>query len=184
MILITVCRTLFYQFLVLFVGISIGFICNAEWVGWKSNLVSRSVKNIFFPIRYNEEVAESIKNWGRFKIYSFNGNPVNFEVIEEGLLAEEWYVCKYQYRDVDNNLRERIDSVRVRWKTWESYYEDPTPATEEELWDYLQNGSLNSRNSDKAFKLYEEKRRRIHNNEEDRIIKHSTTLYNFFNERS
>ena len=28
-------RTLFYQFLLLFVGASIGFITNAEWVGWK-----------------------------------------------------------------------------------------------------------------------------------------------------
>ena len=42
MILITVCRTLFYQFLLLFVGISIGFIVNAEWVGWKYPIIQTS----------------------------------------------------------------------------------------------------------------------------------------------
>ena len=173
----TVFRTLFYQFLVLFVGISIGFICNAEWVGWKSEIVSRSVANIFFPLSFNADTCQSIKNWGKFKIYSLHGCPEGFTIVEDGLMGEEWYICKFQYTDSENKTREKIESVRIRWKTWEYYYEDPTPETEESLREYWKNGDLNSKETDKAFRLYDEKKKREKENEEDRIIKHS---YNFF----
>ena len=39
-------RTLFYQFLLLFVGASVGFICNAEYVGWKFPVVELSLIHI------------------------------------------------------------------------------------------------------------------------------------------
>ena len=51
---------------------------------------------------------------------------------------------------------EKIDSTRVRWKTWEYYWTDPTPSTEEEINKYLNEGTLNSKESDKALKLYNE----------------------------
>ena len=54
MILITVCRTLFYQFLLLFVGISRRII-NAEWVGWKYPIIQTSIQNTFFSINFEDE---------------------------------------------------------------------------------------------------------------------------------
>ena len=56
---------------------------------------------------------------------------------------------------IDNKI-EKIESVRVRWKTWEYYWEDADPRTKEELEDYINNGTLNSHESDKAYKLYQE----------------------------
>ena len=156
----TVLRTLFYQYLLLFIGISVGFIVNAEWVGWKSNLVAKSVENIFFPKEFNEDTCAKLKNWGAFKLWSFNGMPEKFKVIEDGLLAEEFYIAKFTYIDENGNTIEKIDSVRLRWKTWEDYYTEPKIKTNEEIEEYIKNGTLNSSESDKALKLYQELRER------------------------
>lgn len=156
MILITVCRTLFYQFFLLFIGISIGFICNAEWVGWKTEIVAKSVDNIFFPTKFDEKTCEQIKNWGKFRIWAFNDRPADFTIIEDGLLAEEFYIAKFTYTDKNGNTVEKIETNRVRWKTWEYYYTDPTPWTQADVQDYIDNGTLNSHESDKALKLYQE----------------------------
>ena len=76
MILITVCRTLFYQFLLLFVGISIGFIVNAEWVGWKYPIIQTSIRNTFFAIDFEDEgVLQWLYNTGQMKIWAFNNYP-------------------------------------------------------------------------------------------------------------
>ena len=157
MILITVARTLFYQFFLLFIGISIGFICNAEWVGWKSNLVERSFNNIFFPIEFNDNTCQAVKNWGQLKLWGLYKQPSNFKILEDGLLGEEFYVAKISYTDENGRTVEKIDSVRVRWKTWEYYYTDPEPWDMEDIEDYIENGTLNSHESDKALKLYREK---------------------------
>ena len=168
MILITVCRTLFYQFFLLFIGISIGFICNAEWVGWKTEVVAKSVDNIFFPTKFDEKTCEQIKNWGKFRIFAFNNRPQDFKIIEDGLLAEEFYIAKFTYTDQNGNTAEKIDTTRVRWKTWEYYYTDPSPWKEEDLKDYIDNGTLNSHESDKALRLYQElKRRNLKEREKD-----------------
>lgn len=156
----TVLRTIFYQFFILFIGISIGFITNAEWVGWKSELVNKSVKNIFFPTEFDEKTLEQIKNWGRFRIWAFNDRPEDFTVIEDGLLAQEFYIIKFTYKDSKGNQIEKIDTTRVRWKTWEYYYPDPSPWKEEDVQDYMKNGTLNSDESDRALKLYRELKQR------------------------
>lgn len=156
MILITVFRTLFYQFLLVFIGISIGFIANAEWVGYKSCMVERSIKNIFFPIEYNDETCQKIKNWGAFKIYSFNNYPNNFKIIEEGLLGEEFYIAKFEYVDHLGKKQQKIQNTRVRWKTWEYYYEEVNTQSNEDFLEYLANGDLNSRESEKAIVLFNE----------------------------
>ncbi len=152
----TIARTIFYQFFILFIGISIGFITNAEWVGWKSELVSKSVKNIFFPTEFDEKTRDQIKNWGKFRIWAFNNRPENFTIIEDGLLAEEFYIAKFTYVNNDGNTIEKIDTTRVRWKTWEYYYTDPSPWNEKDVHEYIKNGTLNSKESDKALKLYNE----------------------------
>ena len=152
-------RTIFYQFLLLFVGVSIGFITNAEWVGWKFPIVEKSINNVFFPIDFEDEgVLEWLYNQGRFKIYCFNNYPQDFTVIEEAMSAEEWYWVKFSYTDQNGNTRTKIDNVRIRWKPWEYYYEDEArvPMTDEELRDYIDNGSLNSRDTDRAWRLKDE----------------------------
>lgn len=159
MILITVCRTLFYQFLLITVGLSIGFILNAEYIGWKSSIIERSVTNIFNPIKYDEDICKRVKNWGATRIWAELGRPSMFEVLEDGLLAEEYYIGKFKYTNVETGETEvKIIPQRVRWKPWEYYYTDPTPTSKEELLKYMKDGDLNSKESDKAFRLYDELR--------------------------
>ena len=156
-----VCRTLLYQFLLLFVGVSVGFMLNAEYIGWKYPVVSNSINNVFYPIDFEDEgVLQWLYNQGRFKVYCFNGYPKNFKVIEEAMCAEEWYWIKYSYADENGNTRVNIDNIRLRWKPWEYYYEDEvsTPMTTEDLRDYLENGTKNSRDTDRAFRLRDEYR--------------------------
>ena len=152
-------RTLFYQFLLLFVGASVGFICNAEYVGWKFPIVEKSINNTFFPIDFNDEgVLEWLYGHGRLKIFGVMGKYQDIEVIEEAMAAEEWYWVKFSYTDNDGNKRIKVDHVRIRWKPWEYYYEDEAmiPWSEEDMRDYLKNGSLNSRDTDRAFRLRDE----------------------------
>ena len=154
--LLTVFRTLFYQFLLLFVGLSVGFIANAEYIGWKSSIISRSVSNIFFPVVYDETQVRRIKDWGAFKLWGSLNMPEGFKVIEEAILAEEWYWCKFSFKDSNGETVTKIDSVRIRWKPWEYYYEMPNSMSVEELREYVANGDLNSQESDRAFALQEE----------------------------
>lgn len=154
--LITVLRILFYQFFLLFIGLSIGFIINAEYIGYKSLVVSRSVDNIFFPKEYDEELIKSLKSWGSYKLWILYDHPQEFTIIEEAILAEEWYWAKFSYKDSKNKIVEVIDSTRLRWKSWEYYYDNDTP-TQEELNEYIKNGDLNSQESDRALKLRREK---------------------------
>ena len=161
MIVITVCRTLFYQFFLLFVGLSVGFLLNVEYVGWKYPIVHNSIYNTFFPIDFEDEgVLEYLYNQGQFKIWSFNNHPQDFEVIEEAMMAEEWYWVKYSYTDKKGKTRVAIDHTRIRWKPWEYYYDDEamTPMTDEEMRKYMIEGDLNSQESNRAFRLRDEMR--------------------------
>lgn len=161
MIFITVCRTLFYQFFLLFVGLAIGVIVNAEWVGWKYPVIQNSFYNTFYQIDFEDEgVLDWLYATGRWKIEAFNAYPKDFKVIEEAMCAEEWYWCKYSYADNNGNTRIAIDHVRIRWKPWEYYFDDEArvPMTEEEMREYINEGTLNSRESDRAFRLRDEMR--------------------------
>ena len=170
MILVTVCRTLFYQFFLIFIGISIGFICNAEWVGWKSNLIARSYTNIFNPVEFDEKVCQQIKNWGATRIWAELGNPKNFEIIEDAVAAEEFYIGKFKYTDVKTGKNKiEILSHRVRWKPWEYYWDNPKPITEKELWDYIENETLNSKETDRALRLRREKQLQERKKDENNI---------------
>ena len=157
----TVCRTIFYQFFLLFVGLSVGFILNVEYIGWKAPIVGNSFYNTFFPIDFEDEgVLESLYKMGQFKIFSFNNYPTDFKVIEEAMMAEEWYWVKYSYTDKRGKTREAIDHTRIRWKPWEYYYEDEAmiPMTDEELRSYIDEGTLNSNETNRAFRLRSELR--------------------------
>lgn len=119
----TVFRTIFYQFLLLFVGLSLGFIANAEWVGMKSILVERSFKNIFFPPKYDEQLEKAVKGWAAYKVYVEAGRPEEFQIIDENVFYnEEFYWCRYKFRDGSGQAVFDEAVTRVRWKTWEQYY--------------------------------------------------------------
>lgn len=134
MIIATVFRTLFYQVLLLFVGCSIGFILNAEWVGIKSLILERSMSNIFFPTEYDEQMERWVKGWGSFKVYSLKNQPDEFEVIDENVYYnEEWYWCRFKYRDKDGKIKFDEGTTRVRWKTWEYYYDHEVIDTPEKV---------------------------------------------------
>jgi len=123
MILITVCRTIFYQFFLLFIGLSIGFILNAEWVGMKSLILERSMNNIFFPIEYDAHMERWVKGWGSYRIYVEKDMPEDFEIIDENVYAnEEYYWCRFKYKDTSGDIKFDEGITRVRWKTWEYYY--------------------------------------------------------------
>ncbi len=159
MILITVCRTLFYQFFLLFVGLSVGFLLNIEYIGWKYPSVVTSIRNTFFPVDFEDEgVLKWLYNQGQFKICAFNGYPKDFKIIEQAMCAEEWYWCKYSYTDKNGDTKIKIDHTRIRWKPWEYYYEEEAMETwtEEEMKKYIKEGSLNSRETDRAFRLRDE----------------------------
>ena len=138
---------------------SVGFILNAEYLGWKYPVVRTSIYNTFFPVDFEDEgVLEWLYNTGRMKIYAFNSYPQDFKVIEEAMAAEEWYWVKFSYTDENGDRKTKIDHIRVRWKPWEYYYEDEAREvwSEEEMRKYIKEGSLNSRETDRAWKLRDE----------------------------
>lgn len=116
-------RTIFYHWLILCAGISIGFVANAEWIGYKSVLIERSIDNIFFPIEFTTEVEKKVQAIGASKIYTELGYPNEFEVLGEVVYYnDEFYWCKYKYRDADDKLIFGESTTRVKWKTWEYNY--------------------------------------------------------------
>lgn len=125
----TVIRTLFYQFFLLYIGISVGFIANAEYIGWKSAIVSKSVQHIFFPIKYDQQVENFVLNMGRMRLATkLFGSPfadLTGVISDERVWGEEYYDALYH--DPENNDEIELYQTRVRWKPWEYYYEYHSP---------------------------------------------------------
>jgi hypothetical protein len=116
-------RSIFYPWLILLIGISIGFITNAEWLGYKSVIIEQSISNIFFPIEFTQEIEEKVKGIGASKIFTQLGYPNNFEILGDMVYYnDEFYWCKYKYRDKNNRLKFGESTTRVKWKTWEYNY--------------------------------------------------------------
>lgn len=115
-------RTIIYQWLILCVGISIGFIGNAEWIGYKSLLVSKSIDNIFFPINITPEIQQNIKNIGQQKLRTKLGNPKYFTILDDFLYDNEVYWAEYEFIDEYGKKIKQINKVRIYWKPWEYYY--------------------------------------------------------------
>lgn len=123
-------RSIFYHWFALFIGLSLGFIANSEWVGERYVLIERSISNIFYPIQYDSNVEEWIKHTGRMKLWSSLDCPQYFEIIEEVVKGEEFYWAIYKTKDSKGKEIKDIGSVRVRWKTWEYYYKIDEPVVE------------------------------------------------------
>ena len=117
-----VLRSIIYPWLILFVGFSIGFICNSEWFGCKYVLIERSILNIFFPIQYNEQVESFIKQAGAMRLWSSLNCPDEFIIIDDLVKGEEFYWAVYTYKDKNGKITKDIGNIRVKWKTWEYYY--------------------------------------------------------------
>ena len=146
----------------IFVAFSVGFLLNAEYVGWKSHIVLNSYNNIFNPVDFEDPgVLQWLYGNGRLKVFGMIGKYKDVEVIEEAMLAEEWYWVKFSHTNDKGNTEIDIQHIRVRWKPWEYYYEDEAmiPMTQEDIADYINNGTLNSNESDRAFRLRDEKSR-------------------------
>lgn len=115
-------RSIFYHWFTLFVGLSIGFICHSEWVGTKAVIIERSIRNIFFPIKYTPEVENFIKQAGAMKLWSSVGCPEEFVIIDDLVKGEEFYWAVFTYKNHEGKTVKDIGSIRVKWKTWEYYY--------------------------------------------------------------
>ena len=152
MILITVARTLFYQFFLLFIGISIGFILNSEWCGYKSCVVQKSIKNIFFPIKFTTKMEAGMKIMLAERMRIKENYPADFEVLSSVVVAnDEFCWIAYKYRDQDGKLVFKDEVERMRWKTWEYNFDEESvlnPIDTQEEWQ-----ALNQRLSDWQEKI-------------------------------
>lgn len=123
----TVCRTLFYQYLLLFVGCALGFIFNAEYVGWKSLLVQQSAEHIFFPTRYDEKIEQALIQIGRMRLNVLcNQHPFddsNIEIVRDFIWGEEVYHALYRHTAGDQPAELFEFKTRIYWKPWEYYFE-------------------------------------------------------------
>ena len=117
-----VLRSIFYHWFALFIGISIGFIANSEWVGDKYAIIERSIRNIFFPIQYDENIEVFVKQAGKMRLWSSLECPENFVVLDDLVKGEEFYWALYKYKDKNGKEVKDVGSIRVKWKTWEYYY--------------------------------------------------------------
>lgn len=115
-------RTIFYHWFVLFIGIAIGFIANAQWVGHKYLLVEKSINNIFFPTEYTPELDELIKNFATYKMWCELGKPEDFKVLDGFLYDHEVYTAEVSFKKNGEEVT-KVAKTRVRWKPWEYYYE-------------------------------------------------------------
>ena len=122
-----VIRSIVYHWLFLFIGISIGFIANSEWAGYKYVLLERSIHNILFPIEYNQEIENFVKEMGRMRTLIELGCPPGFNVSSEKVMAEEFYYAKYDFIDKNGKKHSGNAFHRIRWKTWEYYYKIDEP---------------------------------------------------------
>lgn len=126
-------RTIFYQFFLLFVGASVGFIFNAEYIGWKSVVIERSLQNIFCPVPYDDRVKQIILCFGMARLEQHvlrpdRTLPPEFQILEDDVIWEEFYIARYKYLDDNGQPVEKFFKTRVRWKPWEYYYEYHPPA--------------------------------------------------------
>jgi hypothetical protein len=128
----TVLRTLVYQFLILFTGLSIGFITHANYWGNRAPLIEKSVKNIFYPVEYNKEVKEFLTNVGKSRIFfSLPPGSSDLIIIEDRMISDEQYMADYEY--VLNGEKIVVNGyvTKINWKPWE--YDYPNPEEKEML---------------------------------------------------
>ena len=119
----TVIRTLTYQILAIFCGISIGFLMNPNYWGNRAPIIQKSVEHIFYPIKYDERVKEFCINIGRSRLFlSLPKGAYDFEIIEDDMVGEEQYAATYQYVLDGETILVKDFTSKINWKPWEFDY--------------------------------------------------------------
>ena len=121
----TVIRTIFYQFLLVFIGLSIGFIIAPNYWGNKAPIIERSVNHIFFPLEYNDQLELSLMDFGKFRLWTELDFPTGLTCFNSRIINEEWYETDYSFTDKDQKIVEGTYTTRIKWKPWELYYTTP-----------------------------------------------------------
>ena len=126
----TVARTLVYQLLLIWSGFSVGFIINPEYWGNRAPLVERSIKHIFWPIEYNENVEDFLFSIGRSRIYfeleTYEPGFYGLKILEESMASDEYYTAKYKYTNIHGDVVVVDDyRTKINWKPWELDYPLP-----------------------------------------------------------
>lgn len=119
----TVARTLFYQYLGLFIGISLGFIFAPNYWGSKAPVLERSIQNIFYPIEYNDNVQMFLMDIGKSRLWVELDDPPNLTFYNSKIIAEEWFETDYSYTDKNSQIIEGHYRTRIKWKPWEYDYQ-------------------------------------------------------------
>ena len=121
-----IARSVFYNWLILFVGIALGFIFNAEWSGKKYVIIEHSINNIFFPAnKYNKDVEQYVRFMGSIRLKDAHDYPEDFTILKDEILDEEFYSATIRYTDPKTGkIVEKKEGTRVRWRPWEYYYQD------------------------------------------------------------
>lgn len=174
-----VLRTIFYQFFLLLVGLAIGFIGNAEWVGFKSSVIKRSIKNIFFPIEFTPNMEAGMKILLSERMRIKEGYPEEFEVLSIAVVAnDEFCWISYKYRDQNGELVFKEEFERMRWKTWEYNYDEESvlnPTDTPEEWEALGEKMLDwQKKIESAINISEKRKAEILEEEKQRKIKKAT----------
>ena len=154
---IIVARTLFYQVFVFVCLCVFSFTAAPGWWGVKAMVAEMSIRNIFFPVSF-EEACPKLKKYAEWRMAAIHNYPDEFKVIDHAFLAEEFYWCKYQYKDKKGNKIVEIDHFRVRWKPWEYYYEYNSVDDAISNYDELQESqeSISSKESKRAWNIRQE----------------------------
>lgn len=121
----TVSRTIFYQFFLVFVGLSLGLIIYPEWFGSKTLVVNKSIGNIFFHPTF-EEVKPGVMYVGRLRLWTYLDCPEDLDIYDEEMLSEELYVCNYDFTRDGKKLTGSYQTF-IKWKSWETGYELKKP---------------------------------------------------------
>ena len=128
----TIIRTLIYQYLGLLVGLSIGFICAPNYWGVRVPVFERSIRNIFYPIEFNNQVEDFLIDVGRGRLWSELDDPKNLKFYNSEIIGQEWFETDYSYTNSDGVSIEDHYRTRINWKPWEQYY----PLTNENQGDF------------------------------------------------
>jgi len=137
LIIKTIARTLVYQTLLLWTGFSIGFMLNPEYWGNRAPLVQRSIKNIFYPIEYDQNVENFLLDVGRSRI--FFGLPEgssNLRIIDDSMINDETYIANYEYVLDDKKIIVENYTTKINWKPWEYDYPQPNQKISDSMEDF------------------------------------------------
>lgn len=109
-------------FLTVAIASSAAFINNSAWTGVRVGMMQQSIRNIFFPLRF-EDARDYLEYVAHIRITSsLPPEAVSYKLIEGAFRIEEIYHARYEWSDAEGNAHDCYTEFRIRWKTWEHYY--------------------------------------------------------------